>query len=199
MTTKIRAAAQALHDIVMKQCGGYLNGPGFEAAEMARDMRAALAEPAQPAPAADAVPVVAWMTPEESAFSHQEGAHGRGTACTVALIRQSDHLAAMEAMRQENERLRRALETVRQYPDFDAGGPLPAMIDAALSGAPETPAEELMTHLDASLKADRSAQVADVMRLVDEHSQATQMHYVTERVMLREAIEASARKLAGEA
>lgn len=45
MTQSIRDAAQALHDIVMQQCGGYTCGPGFEAAEKARALRAALSAP----------------------------------------------------------------------------------------------------------------------------------------------------------
>ena len=36
----------------------------------------------------------------------------------------------------EIERLRAALGVVRQYPDFDGGGPLPEMIDQVLCGAP---------------------------------------------------------------
>lgn len=50
MTDPIRDAAQAPADIVMQQCGGYTSGPGFEAAEKARALTAALSAPR---PAAD--------------------------------------------------------------------------------------------------------------------------------------------------
>lgn len=49
MTDKLREAAKALADIVMQQCGGYLSGPGFEAAEKARALSAALASPPEQA------------------------------------------------------------------------------------------------------------------------------------------------------
>lgn len=45
MTQSIREAAQALIDIVMQHCCGYTSGPGFEAAEKARALRAALSVP----------------------------------------------------------------------------------------------------------------------------------------------------------
>ena len=38
----------------------------------------------------------------------------------------------------EIERFRAALEIVRQYPDFDSGGPLPEMMDQVLRGEPST-------------------------------------------------------------
>lgn len=182
-TDKIRAAAQALHDIVMKQCGGYTSGPGFEAAELARALRAALAEPtraermreagytrrpslrefssdaaepAQAAPAGDTVPVVAQVS---TAVSLRPGRPPEllwfgpdiGLQPADYPVSQRDHLAAMEALRKENERL----------------------------------------------KADRSAQVAGVMRLVDEamrYSGAAGdwMHEETYA-----AVEAAVRKLAG--
>lgn len=50
------------------------------------------------------------------------------------------------------ERMCRVLEMVRQYPDFDGGGPLPDAIDAVLSGAPETKGEALLRHIDDSTK-----------------------------------------------
>jgi hypothetical protein len=37
---------------------------------------------------------------------------------------------------EEIERLRAALAIVREYPDFDAGGALPEMIDQVLGGKP---------------------------------------------------------------
>lgn len=47
-----QSEANALIEIVLKQCGGFLSGPGFEAAEAARRLRDALAQ--QPAPSAEA-------------------------------------------------------------------------------------------------------------------------------------------------
>lgn len=68
--------------------------------QLASDMRArwGLAEPAQPAPAADAVPVLTHEQVNESMFSSNPR--------TAFLVYQRDHLAAMEAMRQEVERLK---------------------------------------------------------------------------------------------
>ncbi len=43
------------------------------------------------------MPVDCWRTPEWSAWSHEQGAHGRGTACTVALVTLADAQAALEA------------------------------------------------------------------------------------------------------
>lgn len=43
----------------------------------------------------------------------------------------------------ENKRLRLALEILRQYPDFDAGGPLPEMLDQVLAGQPAPMLEAL--------------------------------------------------------
>lgn len=51
--------------------------------------------------AMEAASVVVWMAPDESAFSHEEGAHGRGTACTVPLVRQADHLAVVMDLHQQ--------------------------------------------------------------------------------------------------
>lgn len=51
--------------------------------------------------AMEAAPVVVWMAPDESAFSHEEGAHGRSTACTVPLVRQADHLAVVMDLHQQ--------------------------------------------------------------------------------------------------
>ena len=45
--------------------------------------------------------------------------------------------------RVELERLRVALATVREYPDFDEGGPLPEMIDQVMSGSPSPMLEKL--------------------------------------------------------
>lgn len=45
---KMREAAESLVKIVLDQCFGYTNGPGYEAAQAARVLKAALAErPAQ--------------------------------------------------------------------------------------------------------------------------------------------------------
>jgi hypothetical protein len=41
------------------------------------------------------------------------------------------------------ERLRAALEVVREYPDFDDGGPLPDMMDQVLRGEPSPMLEKL--------------------------------------------------------
>jgi hypothetical protein len=53
-----------------------------------------------------AMPVDCWRTPEGSAWSHEQGAHGRGTACTVALVTQADAQAALAAKDAVIERLR---------------------------------------------------------------------------------------------
>lgn len=122
-TDKIRAAAQALFNATRHSFSGPLPTRVHRAYNA---LHAALAEPAQADPADDAVPVVAYEfehTYGESTFHPLDefSTAYRDTAKAIHKpVRQSAHLAAMEALRQENERL----------------------------------------------KADRSAQVAEVMRLV---------------------------------
>lgn len=170
-TDKIRAAAQALlaaeHEYdeasaaYLKKPEGWRDGARLKKSgdvlKLCREtLRAALAEPAQAAPADDAVPVVAQVS---TAVSLRPGrppellwfGPGIGLQPADYLVSQRGHLAAMEALRRENERL----------------------------------------------KADRSAQVAGVMRLVDEamrYSGAAGdwMHEDTYA-----AVEAAVRKLAG--
>jgi hypothetical protein len=57
--------------------------------------------------------------------------------------------AQIEALTKDAERMRRALETVRMYPYFDEGGPLPDMIDAALSGGSLSKFEAMLDMTDA--------------------------------------------------
>ena len=45
-------------------------------------------------------------------------------------------LDCVVALGNENWRLRDALRIVREYPDFDAGGALPEMLDQVLRGEP---------------------------------------------------------------
>ncbi len=67
----------------------------------------------QPQPQGDAaMPVDCWRTPEHSAWSHEEGAHGRGTACTVALVTLADAQAAIAARDAEIERLNLEVEVL---------------------------------------------------------------------------------------
>jgi len=47
ITPEALQAAQELIDIVLQQCGGFLSGPGFDAAQKARALKAALAAPAE--------------------------------------------------------------------------------------------------------------------------------------------------------
>lgn len=100
MSDKIRAAAQALLDAVdgkyIDECSGEIDA-----------LRAALAEPAQVAPAADAVPVPV-VAQVSAAVESRNGVAVPNLFWFVAsallepgdpLIRQRDHLAAMEALR----------------------------------------------------------------------------------------------------
>lgn len=65
------ALAAELVDIVLRQCGGFLSGPGFEAAEKARALRAALASQ----PAARVFLVATGETHEgEETYTRHEGA-----------------------------------------------------------------------------------------------------------------------------
>lgn len=116
------------------------------------------------APAGEAVPVVAYE------FEHTKGHRTlhdaaevgfayRDTAKAVhALVKRSDHLAAMEALRQENERLK---DTAVAKEDAINYSRILTLLGMEEEGDPVAEVERLM--------ADRSAQVADVMRLVDEY------------------------------
>lgn len=67
--------------------------------------------------AMEAAPVAVWMAPDESAFPHEEGAHGRGTACTVPLVRQAYHEAQDGLLNQAQDevaRLRAELAEVQR-------------------------------------------------------------------------------------
>lgn len=212
-TDKIRAAAQKLHDIVMKQCSGYTSGPGFEAAELARAMHAALAEPAQAAPASGAVPVVAYIEHHKAGdnllWDHPGG------KCS-SLVRQSDHLAAMEALRAKLDDAERECENRREQ-NHAAAIRLTAHMQATEALLQEverlkelsvqkillavvpgedgmgeevyaqsvTEVENLLTDLGEKseglqlettrLKANRSAQAARVIQLVDDYMTARSM------------------------
>jgi hypothetical protein len=58
----------------------------------------------------------------------------------AALMQAGDQINALQAMLREAKaeicKLRAALELVREYPDFDEGGPLAEMMDQVLAGEP---------------------------------------------------------------
>lgn len=227
---KIRSASQMLleaHDSI---------APLREMSSGWDQLRTALAEPAQAAPAADAVPVVACVW---DPFA------GGNIPCVL----QSDHLAAMEAMRQQladsqaelkllaDEMVYRGNSVSFIYDKAQARGKAIDDVFAALkahgvrSDGNTHVAELVRTAFDAlrqenerlkaenfalsagqcvvpgglcgdeggnqycSLKADRSAQVADVMRLVDAYGEQCESGRVSSPAML--AIEAAVRELAG--
>lgn len=53
--------ASDLIEAVLQQCGGYLSGPGFEAAQMARALKAALASPVAAPVVPNLRPVISWL------------------------------------------------------------------------------------------------------------------------------------------
>ena len=59
-------AARALADIVLDQCSGFLSGPGFDAAQKARALRAAIAE------AEEVEPVATCRTWHKAGEQHAE-------------------------------------------------------------------------------------------------------------------------------
>jgi hypothetical protein len=229
MSKSIRAAAQELLTAVsMPQ--------SYERVVMTQlavaAIRDALAEPAQPAPAADAVQVVAIAGP---AHDGVQALFAPGYAPTGPedLVRQTDHLAAMEALRQELADSQSALklladETVYRgnsvsfiYDKAAARGKAIDDVFEVLREHGVRPdgdthvAELVRTALDAQrqenerLKADRSAQVAEVMRRVAAYGARVQRDSLKPSVFPAEcdvpdyteleAVQAAVRKLAGEA
>lgn len=163
--------------------------------QLAADMRSrwGLAEPAQAAPAGD-LERLAWDA-RQAMLDYGRACLGRDAeavrdsttrACAAidalkTAATPPDHLAAMEAMQQENRRLKAENFALAAGQCIVPGG-----LRGDESG-----------NQYCSLKANRSAQVADVMRLVDAYGEQCEAGRVSSPAML--AIESAVRKLAGEA